>query len=325
MTDCAPWITFRPEIKVLDCSVRDGGLMNDSKFDDSFVKAAYETCLSAGIDYMEIGYKNSKRVFPTDKYGPWRHCDEEDLRRIVGDNKTSLKLSAMADSGGKSDWKTDILSKKDSVLDMIRVACYGSQMHEAMEMIWDAHEKGYETTCNIMAISVAKDAEIEQALRMVRESPVSTVVIVDSFGALYSEQIGALVDKYQAAVDGTGKEVGIHAHNNQHLAFAHTMEAIVRGVNRVDYTFAGLGRGGGNCCTELLLGFLRNPKYRIRPVWKLIEEHILDLQKTLDWGPLPHYIMTGQMNQHPRTAIRARDNEDPSKIVDFFDRCVSDV
>ncbi len=325
MADLAPWITFRPEIKVLDCSVRDGGLMNDSKFDDAFVKAAYDTCIKAGIDYMEVGYKNSKRVFPVDRFGPWRHCDEEDLRRIVGDNKTPLKLSAMADAGGKSDWKTDILPKKDSVLDMIRVACYVSQVPEALEMIWDAHEKGYETTCNIMAISVAKDAEIDQALQMVRESPVSTVVIVDSFGALYSEQIGALVNKYQSALEGTGKEVGIHAHNNQQLAFANTIEAIVRGVNRVDSTFAGLGRGGGNCSTELLLGFLRNPKYRIRPVWKLIEEHVLELQKTLDWGPLPHYIMTGQLNQHPRTAIRARDQEDETRLVDFFDRCVSDV
>lgn len=325
MTDCAPWITFRPEIKVLDCSIRDGGLMNDSNFDDDIVKAAYETCIKAGIDYMEIGYKNSKKVFPTKQYGPWRHCDEEDLRRIVGDNKTALKLSAMADAGGKSDWKTEILPKKDSVLDMIRVACYVNQMPEAMEMIWDAHEKGYETTCNIMAISVAKDAEIEQALRMVRESPVSTVVIVDSFGSLYSEQIGSLVDRYQAALEGTDKEVGIHAHNNQQLAFANTIEAIVRGVNRVDSTFAGLGRGGGNCCTELLLGFLRNPKYRIRPVWQMIEDHVLELQKILGWGPLPHYIMTGQMNQHPRTAIRAREKEDVNRIVDFFDRCSSDV
>ena len=191
----------------------------------------------------------------------------------------------MADAGGKSDWKTEILPKKDSVLDMIRVATYVHQMPEAMEMIWDAHEKGYEVTCNIMAISVAKDAEIEQALRMVKDSPVSTVVIVDSFGSLYSEQIGALVDKYPGRPwKARARKSAFTPTTTSSWPFANTIEAIVRGVNRVDSTFAGLGRGGGNCPTELLLGFLRNPKYRIRPVWEMLEDHILELQKDPGMG-----------------------------------------
>ena len=318
MADCAPWITFRPEIKVLDCSVRDGGLMNDSKFDDAFVKAAYDTCIKAGIDYMEVGYKNSKRVFPVDRFGPWRHCDEEDLRRIVGDNKTPLKLSAMADAGGKSDWKTDILPKKDSVLDMIRVACYVSQVPEALEMIWDAHEKGYETTCNIMAISVAKDAEIDQALQMVRESPVSTVVIVDSFGALYSEQIGALVNKYQAALAGTGKEVGIHAHNNQQLGFANTIEAIRKGANYLDATLYGIGRGAGNCPIELLVAFLKNPKFNLEPILEVIEKEFLPLQKEIEWGYILPYMITGVLNRHPKAAMAFRKTHDKDKYSLFY-------
>ena len=94
----APWITFRPEIKVLDCTVRDGGLINEHMFEDGLVKAVYEACVEAGVDYMELGYKNSKRIFAPSKNGPWKFCDEDDLRRIVGDNPTTLKLSAMADA-----------------------------------------------------------------------------------------------------------------------------------------------------------------------------------------------------------------------------------
>ena len=119
----APWITYRPELKVLDCTVRDGGLVNDHMFDDRFVKAVYQTCLDTGIDYMEIGYKASKKLFAPDKFGAWKHCDEDNIRRIVGENETPLKLTAMADAG-KADWRTDILPKKDSVLDTIRVAFY---------------------------------------------------------------------------------------------------------------------------------------------------------------------------------------------------------
>lgn len=59
----APWITYRPELKVLDCTVRDGGLVNDHAFGDDFVKAVYDACVAAGVDYMEVGYKLSKTQF----------------------------------------------------------------------------------------------------------------------------------------------------------------------------------------------------------------------------------------------------------------------
>lgn len=324
MPDLAPWITFRPEIKVLDCTIRDGGLINDSRFEDSFVRAVYQTCVEAGIDYMEIGYKNSKRLFPKEKFGPWRHCDEEDIRRIVGDNNTSLKLSAMADAG-KSDWQTDILPKEESVLDMIRVACYVNQIPEAVAMINDAHEKGYEVSCNIMAISAAQQVEIQQALEVVAQTPASVVVIVDSFGALYCEQIKMYVEMYRKALEGTGKEIGIHAHNNQQLAFANTIEAIIRGVNRIDATMGGIGRGAGNCPMELLMGFLRNPKFRIRPVWELLQDQFVKLSETLDWGPSPQYNISGQLNQHPRAAIAARSGPQKYDFVDFYDKCIGDV
>ena len=63
----APWITYRPALKVLDCTIRDGGLINDHAFEDGFVKAVYDACVAAGIDYMEIGYKASKKLFARDQ------------------------------------------------------------------------------------------------------------------------------------------------------------------------------------------------------------------------------------------------------------------
>ena len=152
-SDSAPWITYRPELKVLDCTIRDGGLVNDSHFSDEQVRNVYTACVESGIDYMEIGYKNSLKVFPADTYGPWRHCQEEDMRRVVGDHdaeSTGLKLCAMADAGDKSEWKSQIGPVKDSVLDMIRVACYVHQIEEAADMVRHCHEHGYETCLNIM-------------------------------------------------------------------------------------------------------------------------------------------------------------------------------
>ena len=320
----APWITYRPELKVLDCTVRDGGLINSHLFEDGLVKAVYDTCVAAGVDYMELGYKGSKKLFAQNAHGDWKFCDEDDMRRIVGENDTPLKLSAMADAE-KTDYHEDILPKKDSVLDVIRIATYVHQLPVAVDMINDAYDKGYEVACNIMAISIVQEAEIEQALEVLRETPVSTVVVVDSFGSLYGEQVGRLVDRYLKALEGTGKEVGIHAHNNQQLAFANTIEAIVHGANRVDATAMGMGRGAGNCPMELLIGFLRNPAYRVRPIYQLLQNHMVGLREKHEWGPLIPYNITGQLNQHPRSAIAVLDDEGKDDYVGFYDKLVADL
>jgi 4-hydroxy 2-oxovalerate aldolase len=328
MPDKAPWITCRPELKVLDCTIRDGGLINNSRFTDEQVGAVYHAYREAGVDYMEIGYKNSPRQFSPDHYGPWRHCEEADLRRVVGDHSaeaTGLKLAAMADAGGKSDWKTQIGPARDSVLDMIRVACYVHQIEEAVEMVRHCHELGYETTVNIMAISTVKEAEIDQALEIVAGLPAQAVVVVDSFGNLYREQVDHLVRKYQAAVAGSGMEVGMHAHNNLQLAFANTLEAIVLGCNRVDATLLGLGRGAGNCPMEILLGFLRNPKFKLRPIIGCIQHTILPLRERFDWGPSIPYNITGQMNRHPRCAMAFREGPTPDNYLAFYDEALADL
>ena len=151
------------------------------------------------------------------------------------------------------------------------------------------------------------------------------VVVVDSYGNLYREQIDHLVRKYCKAVEGTGKDVGMHAHNNLQLAFANTIEAIILGANRVDATLMGLGRGAGNCPMEILLGFLRNPKFKLRPILKVIQDTILPMREQYDWGPSIPYNLTGQMNLHPRTAIQYRAGDTPDDYVRFYDQMVSDV
>jgi 4-hydroxy 2-oxovalerate aldolase len=320
----APWITYRPELKVLDCTVRDGGLVNDHQFDDEFVRAVYETCVAAGIDYMEVGYKNSKKLFGRDQFGAWKHCDEDDIRRIVGDNDTPLKLTTMCDAG-KSDWRTEVLPKEQSVLDMIRVAFYVHQVSEAVDMINDAHQKGYEVSANLMAVSTAAEVEVDQAMEVLAETPADVLVVVDSFGSLYAEQVELLVKKYLKYARDTGKEVGMHAHNNQQLGFANTIEAIIHGANRVDASMAGLGRGAGNCPMELLIGFLRNPKFKIRPIYEVLQNHLQPLREQVEWGPYVEYNITGQLNQHPRTAIAARAGDARDRYLEFYDKLTSDV
>lgn len=312
------WVSYRSEIKLLDCTIRDGGLMNDHAFNDETVKAVYNACVQAGIDYMELGYKGSKNIFSPDEFGRWKFCTEDDMRRIVGENDTSLKLSVMADAE-RTDYHTDILPKDDSVLDMIRVASYIHQIPTALDMIKDAHDKGYETTINLMAVSTVNEREINEALALLASSEVDIIYLVDSFGALYSEQVQYYMRKYLHYAEPKQKQVGMHAHNNQQLAYANTIEAIVMGANLLDGSMAGLGRGAGNCPIESLLGFLHNPKFHLRPVLQCIQEHIEPLRKDLLWGFDVPYMITGLLNQHPRAAMKFNASKDRGDLVKFFD------
>lgn len=317
------WISYRPEIKILDCTVRDGGLMNDHLFDDETVKAIYTACVQGGIDYMELGYKASKRIFAPSEYGKWKFCAEDDIRRIVGENDTSLKLSVMADSE-RTDYHEDILPCDQSVLDMIRVAAYIHQIPVAMDMIKDAHDKGYETTLNLMAVSTVLEWELDEALSLLADSEVDIIYLVDSFGAFYSEQVHYLMRKFLQYAGPAGKTIGMHAHNNQQLAYANTIEAIILGANILDGSMAGLGRGAGNCPLELLVGFLHNPKFRLRPVLQCIQEHVEPLREKLLWGFDIPYMITGLLNHHPRPALHFNASEDRGDIVKFFDMMIEE-
>ncbi|MDP6776524.1 MAG: aldolase catalytic domain-containing protein [Candidatus Latescibacteria bacterium] len=317
------WVSYQENLRVFDCTIRDGGLMNDSHFSDEVVKGVYDACVASGIDYMEMGYKNSKKLHPRSEFGPWRHCDEEDLRRIVGDNDTNLKLTAMADAE-KSDYQEDILPASESVLDMIRVATYIHQIPVAIDMLHDAHEKGYDATVNLMAVSVVQERELDEGLELLMESPASVIYVVDSFGALYGEQVQDLVERYSKFATPAGKQVGIHAHNNQQLAYANTIEGIIHGATMLDASMAGLGRGAGNCPLELIVGFLHNPKFRLRPILECIQNTIEPMRKELMWGFGLPYMLTGFLNQHPRSAIAFNASDDKGDVVKFYDDITAD-
>lgn len=306
---------FRPAIKVIDCTVRDGGLMNKWQFEDDFVRHVYQALTQAGVDYMEIGYLSSEKAFDRKVYGPWRFCAEADLKRIIGDSEKKIKLSAMADIG-RIEYD-DIPPKAESSLDMIRVACYVHQVDAAIALAHHCKDKGYETTINLMAVSTVGIRDLNEALEDLAKSNVPIIYLVDSFGAFYSEDIETLAAKYIERLPE--KTIGIHCHNNQQLGFANTISAIIAGINFLDATLYGIGRGAGNCPLELLLSFLKNPKFRVRPLIQCIEQEIFPWAKKIDWGYSIPYMITGVLNQHPRTAMALMESDRKEQVTEFFD------
>lgn len=317
---------YRPQINVVDCTIRDGGLMNNSRFSLETVRAVYKAVSESGVDIIELGYRNSKKMFSPDNYGAWRFCDEDMLKKAIAGVEKTAKLAVMQDA--HKAYAEDVLPKDQSVVDIIRVATYVKDVDKAIFLANSAMEKGYEATINIMAVSHALERELDEALAQIeQETNVLAVYIVDSFGSLYSEDIDYLVNKFQRYLKT--KEVGIHAHNQQQLGYANTIEAIIKNVNYTDATLYGLGRAAGNCPLELLVGFLKNPKFDIRPLIKVIGEHILPLEKEITWGYSIPYMLSGMLNVHPVEALElmALPKDDPrrSDFVTFYERISGEV
>ncbi len=310
-------MSVRDDIRVVDATLRDGGLCNAFRFTEEFVRTLYKANIKCGVDYMEFGYKGDPDLFDEADYGPWKFCREEDLRHIVGENISDMKIAVMADVG-RCNFRRDFLPKSESVIDMVRVACYIHQIPAAIEMIEHLHRLGYETTCNIMAVTQAGGSQIDEALRMLAASSVDVIYLVDSYGALYPENASSLAEQYLAVAEPVGKKIGFHAHNNQNLAFANTIDTLSRGVSYLDTTVQGIGRGAGNCATELLLGFLKNPKYNLYSILTFVETHMIPLRQSgVVWGFDLQYMFTGQLNRHPREAM-AFTAEDRGDYCTFY-------
>jgi 4-hydroxy 2-oxovalerate aldolase len=310
---------YREQIKVLDCTIRDGGLINKHQFDLRFVREVYKAVSEAGVDYMEIGYKNSKEFFSPKDYGAWKFCDDEDVKKAIDGIESKTKISVMVDVGRVN--LDDVKPADQSPVDVIRTATYVKDIDKAIFMCNHFADKGYETAINIMAISKDRGPELDEALHQIeKESKADVVNIVDSFGSLYQENIEHLVKRFKSIIKT--KEIGFHGHNSMQLAFSNTIEAIIHNANYLDATVYGIGRGSGNCPLELLVGFLKNPKFDLRPILDLISREFIPLREQLEWGYIIPYAIAGMLNEHPKGAIALRDSEHKENYREFYESLV---
>lgn len=310
---------FRPQIKILDCTIRDGGLINKHGFDHRFVREVYKAVASSGVDYIELGYKNSMKLFSPKEFGAWKFCDDEDIKKVTDGIDSQIKISVMVDVDRVD--MDEVKPASESPVDMIRTATYVKDIDKAIYMVNHFDAKGYETTINIMAISRDQGPELDEAIQQIaEESKAKVVYIVDSFGALYQETVEHLAKKFKGVIKN--KEIGFHGHNHQQLAFGNTIEAIIHNVNYLDGTIYGIGRAAGNCPLELLIGFLKNPKFDIRPILDLISKEFIPLREKIEWGYIIPYAISGMMNQHPKAAMALRNSTDKENYREFYESLI---
>ncbi|MCP4119505.1 MAG: nucleoid-structuring protein H-NS [Desulfobacteraceae bacterium] len=315
----------KSKLKICDCTIRDGGLINDSCFSLETVRQVYKAAASAGIDIIELGYKNSRKLLGNDQYGPWRFCDDEILRKVVSGIETQMKIAVMQDA--HKALARDLLPRENSVIDIVRVATYVRDLEKAVHLANTATDKGYTTFINIMAISHVRDDDLIRALEKIKsETRTAGCYIVDSFGSFHPRHIDHYMKLFREHLGDT--DIGIHCHNQQQLAFSNTLRAAEKGALYLDATLYGMGRAAGNCPLELLVGSLDKPGMDIRPLLDVIGEHILPLKQTVEWGYTIPYMLTGLLNLHPKDGIRQMNlkEEHPAKYAfgSFFEH-ISDI
>ena len=306
----------RHTVKVLDCTIRDGGICNDWLFERPLVAKTFAGLAAAGVDMVEIGYRTSPGVVTTTAVGPWKFSQEDDIRDVA--IASDMKIAVMLDEGRAK--VSDLRPKADSIVDIVRVATYAKDIDDAIELLHGAIDLGYETFCNVMAVSTCTPQEVDVFLDKLRASRVQNIAVVDSFGALYPHHVRYLIRKYKNWLRPDQK-VGVHMHNNQQTAFANTIAAIDEGADIVDATIHGMGRGAGNCPLELLLLYLDDPRFDPRPIIDLVDDYAALLPE-LKWGYQMPYVISGWLNLHPKPAMDRMKREPPLDCLEFYETLV---
>lgn len=286
------------KLKILDCTVRDGGYLNNWDFTKKTVKDICRNLSKTGVDMVELGFRNKKA---DGVHSPWCSASEELVNEML-DGVSGLHVALMVDYG-KHDMSLIPDSKKSQVK-MYRVACHKDGISGAISLCDDIRSRGYVTSLQLMGIAAFSDDDIRSIVKPIRASSLDYVYFADSYGSLFPQDI----ERYVKLLKGSRKKIGFHAHNSLQLAFANTLEAIRCGVDIVDGTIYGMGRGAGNLPLEVLITYLektlKNKRYNSMPIFDLIDRYFAGLQDKFKWGYSLPYMLSGILEVHPNYAKR---------------------
>ena len=278
------------KIKLLDCTLRDGGYYTDWNFDDTLVEVYAEAMESLPIDYVEVGY----RSIPLKGYlGQYFYCPEYVLERL----KTLMPSKELTIILNEKDIRASHI--KDGLLDpckpyisLIRIAIDPQNMERAIDLAKEVKKEGFKVAFNVMYMSNWKaDSSFLNHLKGV-DDVIDYFYMVDSYGGVMPEDVKETIALVKSK---TNVPIGFHGHDNLEMALINTITAIDAGCDIVDATITGMGRGAGNLKTELLLTYLENAKglpVKYRELSKVVSE-FEELRKFHQWGTSLPYMFSG--------------------------------
>lgn len=290
--------------RVLDCTLRDGGYYNGWRFDPELAESLVASLNAAGVDIIEVGFKTPAEKVDDDCAGLYRFCSESQLdflRRYRNAEYAFMINTAEFMDGGRASREMIercIYPARDSLFSWARIATHLDTFDSALVQAKWLSAMGYRVALNLMGMSLLSDDDIRRALARVDDDVVDVFYFADSFGSLEARDIVHYVNLIRSYYGGA---IGLHAHDNQGLAFSNALQAISHRVEFVDATVTGMGRGAGNLRTEQLLLALKKNDPALNPAELLpvIERWLAPMQREYGWGWDYTYMMSAIENIHP--------------------------
>ena len=265
--------------KILDCTIRDGGIVNNFQFTNEFVKNLISMDQQIGCEYCEIGYFSNKLC----KESKWKSIDFKNIEIPP----CSVKLSVMGDINTFS--LDDIPNRNKTKISLIRVAGFYENIQEILDILSEISN----CLLNIMAISQYNEDILKNIVSIINKNSFKPTFLyfADSFGALEPDNIIEIM-KYLKLVNNV--KLGFHPHNNRQLAFANYLRAQKIGIDIIDATVCGMGKCSGNLPIELIID-----KNKMEYFINFVENNMQSITKNYSWGYMQKYLISSIYNASP--------------------------
>jgi len=289
-------------IKILDCTLRDGGYVNDWNFSDKNIDKIINSLEKANIDIIECGYlsnkakknKNTTLFREVDIVNQKLHNKNKNIPKVVMINLGDFDLN-------------NLKHKKETLIDGIRLAFHKARLKEALKSAKQIIKLGYKLYFQPMITKNYSDLEFLKMIKKVNTLDIYAFYIVDSFGSMSLEEF----NKYLILANNNlnpSFAIGYHSHNNLQLAFSNAISMCNMNIKRdiiIDASIYGIGRGAGNLNTELIADYLNkshNGNYEILPLLEVIDELLNSMMRKTPWGFSPAQFLSASFNCHPNYA-----------------------
>lgn len=287
-------------MKLLDCTLRDGGYLNDWEFGHNNLISIFERLVSSGTEIIEIGFLDERREFDINRsIMPSDVCAKTIYGKV---DKKQAMVVGMIDYGTCSIENIGLCS--ESYLDGIRVIFKKHLMHEAIAFCKEVKKKGYNVFVQAVSITSYNDDELMELVDLVNDLKPYAMSMVDTYGLLYKDNLMhyfLMLDKYLSE----DIRLGYHAHNNFQLGYSNCMEVLRHKLNRqiiIDGTLYGMGKSAGNAPIELLAMHLNDcyeKKYDINQLLEAIDGNIMNFYQKTPWGYNLFFYLAASNHCHP--------------------------
>jgi 4-hydroxy 2-oxovalerate aldolase len=288
---------------LLDCTLRDGGYYNLWNFNQDLIQEYVYAMNDSAVDVVEIGFRFLRK---DNNKGACAYSSDSFIQSLdIPNNLTLCVMINAADILSKGKFNKENLNKlfpsnsKTSKISIIRIASHASEFIEALNAVDILKNKGYKIGFNLMQVSEAESNEVLKLSKFASNYPIEVLYFADSLGNMNTKKISKVIKLLKTHWKGA---LGFHAHDNMALAFSNTIFALENGVEWIDSTVLGMGRGAGNVKTELVaieLSKIRNQNLKFTSLISLITNKFKPLKLKYSWGTNSFYFLSGRNGVHP--------------------------